>query len=323
MIRFEIKTNYGQANSQVLKMAKDIEAIDASEGVIFDFNPYGENNPFSNLFLINILRKFRKEHRDVSVRAQPKQTSEYLSHIGFYKSMGIDIGKEPGEATGSSTYTPITRIQFDNGYDTIDDQAKRLCRVLDFDRPLQRLLRYIFQETIRNVYEHTETDAVLIAAQKWPQLNLLEIAIADSGCGVERSLGRLYHNRNEVELIKLACKPGVTAQSNYSITDRQDPLRNSGYGLYVLRSLALAYDGSFIICSGKHAIGSWCDDWGTEHEKVYDTSYPGTILQIRIRTDQGDIYDRVLNEIITRGERESKEMFGTIRRASKSSGGGW
>lgn len=284
-MQYPIRTSFGRANIQALKICKELGKIvpPSGEDLVFDFAGYGENNPFSNLILINSLRQYKKANPNARLRCMPKSSDNYLSHIGFYKSIGIQYGKDPGEAIATPNYVPITVIPLVgmDFYRIIDEKAEQLAATLQFDKGLQKLLAYIFVETIRNVYEHANTDRVYVAAQKWPTHGLVEIAISDDGCGVSGSLGK-HFSADPVNLLRLACKPGVSARSNYRYLEKDDPWRNSGYGLYIMKELSLAYRGSFILCSSDHAIRYSTDEFGLGVEEIFDTNYTGTTIGLQV-----------------------------------------
>lgn len=141
-------------------------------------------------------------------------------------------------------------------------------------------LKYLFIETIRNTYEHADIGEVYLSAQKWPSKSLLEIAISDTGCGISNSLRkyRPYSDKDEKELIKLSCEPGVSSRSNYRYLEKDNVWRNSGYGLYLMRKLAVAYGGSFLICSGNYALRE-----NKEGIRIFNTAYEGTTIAIRVK----------------------------------------
>ena len=246
-MEYKVETKYGRGNSQALKIAADISAIDLpdTESVLFDFTRYSENNPFSNLLIANSIRNFTKKHIN---KCQLRPNSEtYLSHLGFYQMIGVDYGKQMGEARSSDNYVPITKVTFNGDfYQTIEDKSEKLAALLKFDKELSLFLKYLFIETIRNTYEHADIGEVYLSAQKWPSKSLLEIAISDTGCGISNSLRkyRPYSDKDEKELIKLSCEPGVSSRSNYRYLEKDNVWRNSGYGLYLMRKLAVAYGGS-------------------------------------------------------------------------------
>ncbi|MBR2750427.1 MAG: hypothetical protein IKD90_04795 [Clostridiales bacterium] len=321
-MRFEITTSYGKGNIQAIAISKKLNDLQISEGenVVFDFQKYKEKNPFSNLLLINSIRRFRKRFPESEMRCSYVEDGGYLSHIGFFKKLGLNIGNEPGAAHANSRYVPITDIILENDfYGSIEDIAKRLTNTLQFDDDLQETSEYVLIETIRNVFEHAGVKEVSVAAQKWPTKNLVEIAIMDTGCGIVGSMGKKY-SLNEVELLKYACKPGITTGSNFTYLDLDDPWRNSGYGLYMLKELTLEYNGSFIICSGDKAVRYRKKDKQIE-EKVFSAGCEGTIICLRFSTEQQPSFSEVRKRILKSGEDEAKRIAGAIQKASRSSGG--
>ena len=323
-MRYFFQGERGKANNQVLKACRELanEITGTEDSLIFDFSHYEENNPFGNLVLINTLKRYRKKFSNIPMSCHPKEEGGYLSHIGFYKACGIPFGKEVGEAKASSNYVPVTEINLygEDFYRSIDDRAEQLADTLQFDEGLQQLLKYIFVETIRNVFEHSGAETVFVAAQKWQTIDTVEIAISDAGCGISGSLSKFFAT-DEANLLRLACKPGVSARSNYRYLENDNPWRNSGYGLFIMKELALAYGGSFILCSGNNAIRYSADEYMTEKEEIISTDYLGTTIGIRLKTNTGNDFDKVRKRIVTIGELRSEQIKGAIRTASRSSGG--
>lgn len=316
---YKIKTTYGKGNRQALDIVSEISSIDIAETetLCFDFTEYCENNPFSNLLIANSLRTYKQKHQNKCQLTPNHET--YLSHLGFYQMIGADYGKQLGKAKSSDNYVPITKITFEGDfYEIIGTKSKELAALLKFDKQLSLFLEYLFTETIRNTYEHAETKELYLSAQKWPSKSLLEIAISDTGCGVCNSLRKYkaYSDESDENLIKLACEPGVSSRSNFTYLTRDDAWRNSGYGLFLMRKLAVAYGGSFILCSGNYALIE--DKKGVE---LYGTKYEGTTVAIRIKTDTDCDFKTVRSRILTDGEKKSLETQTSIHSASKSSGG--
>lgn len=319
MNQYKIKTTYGKGNRQALDIASDISSINIAETetLCFDFTEYCENNPFSNLLVANSIRTYRQKHQNKCQLTPNHKT--YLSHLGFYQMIGADYGKQLGEARSSDNYVPITRITFDGDfYGTIDRRSEELAALLKFDKQLSLFLKYLFVETIRNTYEHAEIGELYLSAQEWQSKSLLEIAISDTGCGVCNSLRKYkaYSDESEESLIRLACEPGVSSRSNFKYLERDDAWRNSGYGLFLMRKLAVAYGGSFLLCSGNYALRE--DKNGIE---LYKTKYEGTTVAIRIKTDMDCDFETVRGRILTEGEIKSLDAQTSIHSASRSSGG--
>ena len=91
-----------------------------------------------------------------------------------------------------------------------------------------------------------------------------------------------------------------------------------------MTELALAYGGSFLICSGKYAIEYTRkpgDNYYNDIEKIFETDYSGTAICLRFRTDQHICFRDVLEGSTKKGELLSARYEGAIRSASKSASG--
>lgn len=314
-----VSTSYGNGNSQALRLCKRISEIvlPLGEELIFDFRLYGENNPFSNLVLINSIKECRRKYPSNPMACIPKSDSGYLEHIGFYKTIGIDYGKNPGEARPNSTYVPISEIEFDDHfYNSCEKEAENLSNTVGIDEHLQGLLKYMLIETIRNVFEHSGAKKVLVASQKWPSRKEVEIAIADSGCGIYKSLSSKVPGDNQT-VLKMACQPGISACSNYGYLEASNPYRNSGYGLFVLKELIKKYSGLFLLCSGNDCLAYFSN----LAPSFLKTNYSGTALCLRFKTDVNVDFEKTRIEILEAGKLIAKQYAGAIKTPSMSSGG--
>lgn len=318
---YKINSSFGNGNFEALSTMRKIDKItpELKEKNCFDFTGFYENNPFNVLAIAVFLKEYRKRYSQYDFCVRPRKNNDFLSHLGFYKMLGVNFGKSVGEARPTQNFVPITKIHFSGDfYSDIEEKAKNLARLLNFDPSLEAFLIYAFVETIRNAYEHAKTDRVYVCAQKWPRYDLVEIAIADAGCGVSEALGKRFPNKNEDELLRLSLEPGISACSNFYYLEKDDAWRNSGYGLYALKELAVLYDGSFLLCSGKKAI--LCSSNGI---REFETAFPGTALYIRIKTNTNNDFKKMRSAVIAKGERLAKETDKAIKRASKSSGGSY
>ena len=83
-----------------------------------------------------------------------------------------------------------------------------------------------------------------------------------------------------------------------------------------MRKLAVAYGGSFLICSGNYALRE-----NKEGIKIFNTAYEGTTIAIRVKTDKICNFEEVRSKIVFVGEKASSDAETSIHSASKSSGG--
>lgn len=320
---YQIRSTFNRGNVEALSTMKHLHGLEGYNEIIFNLNNYNDCNPFNNLVIAKTLRDYSLNHpasKCALKRCAKDNTDSFLQHIGFYDMIGVPYGKKVGEARPNENYVPITKLTFEkNFYDSIESYAQTLANTLSFNPDLHVFASYIFVELIRNIYEHSRSNDAYICAQKWEPLNLVEIAILDSGCGISNALKRIYRNKDESELLRMATDPGISAKSNHALLDKKDGWRNSGYGLYAIKKLAIEYGGSLMVCSN-----NYCDYYvrnGTIAH--YETYFPGTALAIRFRTDTSVNFIEARRRIIKEGELEAKQnnRYETIKSASKSSSG--
>ena len=106
-------------------------------------------------------------------------------------------------------------------------------------------LKYMVDETIDNITEHSESDRGFIFAQAYPQKGYLDLCIADSGITLLGSYCRLQDNEimTDLEAIKAA---------NRGISSKNLPdAENRGYGIYTSkRMLVEGLSGQYMMLSG-------------------------------------------------------------------------
>lgn len=319
-MEYKIKSNFGNANSTVWDTTKDLKNIfENNDNVVLDFKDFKESNPFNMLVIAQTIKPYKTGEK-ISIKGKARKINDYLEHIGFYNACGFDYGKRVGEAKSNSNYVPVRILKFSeyNGfYQQIEKQAEELANVLNFDKNLTKLTKYIFIELIRNVFEHADTDKLMLCAQKWPTHNLVEIAITDDGIGIPKSMKKKRKLDDDLTCIQLAKLPGISSMSNHAVVDSQDPWSNSGYGLYVINELCKLYNGSMIIASGNYAIY----DRKNSSDIREDIDFKGTAICVRFCTDIAVNFQKELNKIVEKGQSISTQFQDSIKRASKSSGG--
>ena len=243
-----------------------------------------EVNPFNMLVLALSIKKLKKWFNKITINLPSQQVDGYMQYMGFYETCGA-IPRE----INKGSYKP----------------GRYICI---------KEINFTYCGSIEADYEMIETEA------KNPKLNLVELAIVDEGQGIKKAMELKYQQKDELEIIKYAMIPGITARSNHVFLPRGDYYQNSGYGLYLTKELALAYDGNFILCSGNYALRYCIED----HQAVcrcYKTKFNGTAIAIRFRTDRPQNFQELIATIKKRGETLSKKYDEAIHIASKSSGG--
>ena len=309
-----------------IQFANECCAASGRDQVKIDFAAAEFVKPFGTLIIANSIKDLvarRRASADRVVALVPKGdvgAASYLRHIGFFQYIGIDTGKKPGEAHGSTTYVPIRTITleelkiaapggvFQNGVEIV---AERLAEVVTPRIMEQIMMQYCLREVVRNVFEHAETDHCTVLAQRYSN-GWAEIAIADDGIGIYGSLRRSLALQSIDEALEMAIKPGISR-----VTQRQnrDEWDNSGFGLFVLSELGREL-GEFMLASNGRYVQI--------HRYISSPAFasvqvPGTAIKLLIDLKGAEYFPNQLQQLIRRGEDAHYSETGIAKTASKRS----
>ena len=281
---------------ETIQFARIIRELPNSGTFIFDFEDADKIDPFSLLYLSSELQRCRSGRKSADFFAKNFTHLSYAAHMGFFKAFGLEHGKRPGEAKGSSTYIPIQiidvlKIKSDakdlmvNPGELLENMSKELCKVLTQtdSGSLFDLLVYSLREILRNVIEHSNCHQFGFCAQYWPSLNRVSLAILDRGIGIKNSLATnptLNINSDEKALME-AIKPGVSGKV-YKGQKRKPKgeWANSGFGLYMTSNIC-RNGGTFFIASGSKGL------YMSENKYRYlDTPLNGTAVNLTLDTSR-------------------------------------
>ncbi|MCK9300311.1 MAG: hypothetical protein M0P23_02930 [Bacteroidales bacterium] len=108
-------------------------------------------------------------------------------------------------------------------------------------------LKFMIEETLDNITEHSESDRGFIFAQAYPQKKYLDLCIADRGVTLLGSYQKLPDNEitSDLEAIKAA---------NRGISSKNLPTaENRGFGIYTSkRMLVEGLNGQYLMISGNN-----------------------------------------------------------------------
>jgi len=313
---------------QSIIFIEEIHCIDDEyDAVELDFTKLMRIDPFSLLFVSSEIQRFRSSNPKKKFTAKNFQHCSYLSHMGFFKAFGLDYGKYPGVASGSSTYIPIKifdRIKIIesasenmvNPAEIIEQDARNISKILTRNscKDFSEVLTYCIREILRNVIEHSNSDQFGFCAQYRCSEHLVSFAIIDRGIGLKESLTK---NPNlelkcDKDAIIAALQPAISSKV-YKGQKRKPKgdWANSGYGLY-MTSRICKRGGSFFIASGDK--GYYVSG---NTEKYFDTAFMGTILNLAIDTNKIKKLDVLLKEI---RDEEGSDIISNIKPSKSSMG---
>ncbi|THF53861.1 ATP-binding protein [Allorhizobium terrae] len=303
--------------ASICKFGYELSKLESADGFDFDFGQTRWFPPFSMILLAMHLRQFGDLHPNSELYVTNHENHQYAAHMGFFKTFGLDHGNEPGEAKGSERYIPIQSIkkreisekasqEYVEKGEIIERKAASLSTILTQTNAgiVHDTLTYSIREILRNAFEHSCADEVLICAQHWPSKNEVEVGIIDAGIGIKAGLGQNPNFRFETdrESINTALMPGVSG--NISAGKGSNPWMNTGYGLYMTNRICRA-GGCFFICSGNAGV------WLEKNRKLdIHSNLKGTAVRLHLDTSKlSDLKDRLAG-FHKDGIRAAKEIKG-------------
>lgn len=327
------------STSSALAFSQKLATLDSDDTYVFDVSRIGNYEPLPMLLTAAAIRHFSSarslDPRQTRLVFNDDKNYQYACHMGFFQAAGFAQGKAPGEAPGSTSYIPLTKIDiaeltrkaFENGEfaeqgDIIELEAKRLSRILSQGQPeFQKLLQYLLREAIRNIPEHAGTSKVWLCGQYWHNRDLAEIAILDEGIGIYNSLAHNRIHRNYIttneDALRWALKPGVSTAFHPARGQRNpEPWANSGYGLYMISEICKTTDGWLTFVSGDDCMRVYPNT-----SSLYKAHYSGTALGIRVSPSKITKCQSIIDDAMARGLREARTIQNAFKEASTPSRG--
>lgn len=204
----------------------------------------------------------------------------YLVDCGFFKKFFGEqlIYKEPRIR---DTTLPVRTLKSEESYEWKEAFLKpwlqRCCnRYCEFSN-----IQTAVDEIFNNIADHSNQDIGCVFAQFFPNLKKIKISISDFGIGIPTSMKTLNPEKNDAELLAMACKEGVSTKSTP---------RNRGAGLTnIIMSLTNASIGAVHIQSNYGIIE--VENETVVRREVSKNFYPGTLFSIELNLDNEELYD--------------------------------
>ncbi|MCG7346105.1 ATP-binding protein [Sporosarcina sp. ACRSL] len=328
-LRFEIEDLTLENVLDLYNVDLELEGVDS---VLFDFRNMYKVEPLAMLLFSKRLRSMKAKYPKVSFKATNFDGNSYAAHMGFFKSFGLQHGKQPGEALGSVTYIPITKLDVKTlrmeSYDTdqgvvqevIVRKAKEMAGILCGNNlDIKNSLFQCIREILRNIVEHSESETIWLAAQRWGYQREIEIGILDEGVGIAQTLKVNPHlTISDVDAaLELALQPAISGKAfMYQGQERgkiDGVWDHSGYGLYIASQIS-KMNGTFFICSGDSSL--YISEQTSENIP-YD--HLGTAIRIRVNLDSLiEFTQNDIDEIINRGQKIAAEKYSSFALSSAS-----
>lgn len=324
-MRYPLPTNFDDRGA--MAFCQSLPELATEPDLILDFTQVRWVYPFGTLLIAHGIKHLAALRRRAGLITQvighkvDMGAVSYLKFFGFFRYVGVAEGQDVNEAPGGSRYLPITIVNRAGlapqppgavFQDAIERDCDRLAKVI-FSRPAEEsasvMLSYCFRELVRNSLEHARVSSCSLMAQRWDNGNA-EVVIADHGVGVFASLREAHAVAAPEDALALALKPGISSGAHRATGSKWD---NTGFGLYVASELGRQF-GSFTLVSSERAL-----DTRSMGEPMRVVPVPGTIVKLRIATQDAEYWPNILTNIVARGEEEAALIPGAIKTASGAS----
>ncbi|SOH94459.1 hypothetical protein SAMN06273572_104158 [Monaibacterium marinum] len=237
--------------------------------------------------------------------------------MGFFNSLGMDIGHAHSRAVESGNFIPITkinRVDFEEEASAwgravpehVEGRADAIAQTLlqEFGSSNFITVQYVIREIIRNVFEHSQSSEMWYCAQNWPTKNQVNAVISDFGVGIAGTLRSRseYSELSDTEALDNALLSGVTSAPMRD--NGADRYFNTGYGLYAAKRIC-EMSGVLCVFSGSAAVriarGSY---------KKFECNIPGTIVSITLEPSKISNLSAFLASIASEGQRSASMTAG-------------
>lgn len=181
-----------------------------------------------------------------SVEVDDSLKGPYSWRIGLLTALAGKFG-----SSGTHTNNAILfKVDTDGQIGATLDELVRLLGVTRLDVELAKAVQYFVSEILRNVFEHSQSEAgAFLAAGYFPKVQKLTLAVADSGVTVPKHVQRRWKEKvSDRSALEVALEPRVSGST--------DGDRNAGLGLYMTRRIVTLMGGAFWILTGTQGVRS-------------------------------------------------------------------
>ncbi|MED4726975.1 MULTISPECIES: ATP-binding protein [Aneurinibacillus] len=261
----------------------DADKLPRDEKFIFDFRTLSFIEPVGITVLSNLIQWLFRRNIQVGVRYNEAEIHnrrspiKYLDDSMFFQHYA---GKTFNpNASLRETTLPLEHVAYNRSYQWIQDKfITWLSYRLNLSRASFDNIKICMEEIFNNINDHAQENIGCVFAQEYPNINEIRVAISDFGVGIPYNVQQQLPFLDDCEAILEATNEGFTTKSTPG---------NRGAGLDTLiRNVVNNNQGSIHIHSN-HGIVSFTHGYDgiCVDKKQSDSFYPGTLLEIVLRTD--------------------------------------
>lgn len=263
----------------VVRIMLQIEESQVEEPVTIDFS---QTSFISPVFALSFIIYISRCKRNVSFCNVP----DYIEIIGLNNG-GIrpDQMRQTEflallEKYALKTYIPIINFSANRNSDAkevISSIAENIIiRQLNIQPNVANGLKYMIDETLDNITEHSESDRGYIFAQAYPKKGFLDVCIADRGVTLLGSYQKLPGN--EIASDSEAIKAANRGLSSKNLPDAE----NRGFGIKTSKQMLInGLGGQYLMMSGS-SLYVKSPNFDSFYSMPPSLRWNGTIVALRI-----------------------------------------
>lgn len=250
-------------------------------------------------------------------RTPPVRTSGQSTGARFAHALGLDALAGGAVPTYDEPHRTVRLTRVRKAAE-VEPTAERMASLVISDEgayDVRRAVQYVLVELLRNVLQHSQDPlgAVAAAQRMGPQQRrpkpMIQIAVADAGIGIPRSLHRAHpHLVDYRQALERALLPHISGTFEEGLTGS---FENAGLGLYMISEMARQTGGRLLIATTGAALvvqgGSGDAPGNPRFLQPAGTGFPGTLVSFEIPSDAVQDYHALMQAILRKaGERTPK-----------------
>ncbi len=223
--------------------------------------------------------------KDVALNyATDTYSGKFLQKIGLPQLLGAAADEVKID---ESRIFPITRIAESKQIAPITTAVLNILQI--GDEEIEGAIKYSLVELLRNVVQHSRSRiGGFVSAAYFPRSGIVDIVVADIGCGLKSSLRGAYPEiSTDQKAVRFALQPHVSGTfesgAYHSMRD------NAGLGLFFIKEIASRANGGFFLGSGSMLADVWGTPEGNLKKRYIQSTTDGwrgtfALLQLRRNT---------------------------------------
>lgn len=216
----------------------------------------------------------------------------FLERIGLPQLLGSEIVSARAD---DERIFPLSRILESKQISGIASALMDLLRI--GDEEVEGAVKYALVELLRNVVQHSRSRiGGLVSAVYFPKAGLVDVTVADIGCGLRASLREAYPEINsDQKAVRFALLPHVSG--TFRSGEYHSMRDNAGLGLFFIKEIASRSGGGFFLGSGNMLADIWGDKkgcLGKKYVQANTSGWRGTFALLQLRKDTIGEFDSLL-----------------------------